>query len=279
MSEILIPNAVYKSQIDNENNPHGSCNVTSMAMGLCWGGCPGAIDGRQIEDWIYEYLLNKGYSRHAPYDLARGTNEWRERNFCDNSTFATLRTDATWQQIEKHVAEGKPCVVHGWFTKSGHIVAIVGKYNGGWIVNDPYGEWFPDGYDTYKSGEQVRYSHQLMDGTCGPDGTIWCHFFDKSHPDPFPKIEDRYRGTEGDIILQKIYHEKLEVSYSEINNYSVLVRQIQVRLTAIGFNPGKTDSIWGAKTESAYTSFCNKFQIDSAFPIDAKISELLIEAK
>ncbi|WP_293282361.1 C39 family peptidase [Microcoleus sp. PH2017_36_ELK_O_B] len=29
----------YLSQLDNKRNPTGSCNVTSVAMCLLWGGC------------------------------------------------------------------------------------------------------------------------------------------------------------------------------------------------------------------------------------------------
>lgn len=281
MTDYIIENAFYNRQTDNTENPHGSCNVTSMTMGLRWGGIPNTLNGNQLEDELYNFLLDNGLSRHYPYDLARGTNEFREKYFPDNSTFVTLRTDATWEDVEKHISDGKPCVVHGWFTESGHIITIVGKYGAGegWIVNDPYGEWFDWGYDCDRSGEKLKYSHNLMNKTCGPDGTMWVHFFDSTHPTPYPKIEQRFRGAEGDIILQKIYEEKLEVFESEINNYSVLVKQIQVRLTKLGFECGKPDSVWGKKTKAAYFDFCSRYEISPELPLDSRISEILIEAK
>lgn len=281
MNEFLIENIPYLPQLNNRENPYGSCNVTSMSMCLGWGGIDPILEGEQIEDVLYNFLLEKKYSRHYPYDLARGTNEFREKYFPENSTFVTLRTDATWQDIEKHISAGKPCVVHGWFTKSGHIVTIVGKYgNGeGWLVNDPYGEWFDWGYDTSRKGEALKYSHKLMDSTCGPNGTIWCHFFDSIHPIPFPKIENRYRSNEKDVTLQKIYDQKLEVFENEINNYSVLVKQMQIRLKTLQFKPGETDSIWGEKTKSAYFDFCKKYDFYPEFPLNSKIAEMLIEAK
>jgi hypothetical protein len=279
MVKFLINNPVYKSQLDNMYNPTGSCNVTSQAMGLCWGGVPRTLNGNQLEDELYNFLIDNGYSRHYPYDLARGTNEFRQKYFSDNKTCVVLKTNATWEEIEKHIKSGKPCVVHGWFTNSGHIVTIVGVTDSGWIVNDPYGEWFYWGYDTNKTGEQVEYSKTLINETCGPDGTIWCHFFDNKSPNVYPKIENRYRGLETDIILQKIYKEKLEVYESEIHNHAFLVKQIQIRLKDLGFKPGKTDSIWGNITKMAYFKFCQDYNISPELPITSEISKILIEAK
>lgn len=280
MSKFLINNPVYKSQLDNIHSPTGSCNVTSMAMGLCWGGVPKTLnENQQLEDELFNFLIYNGYSRHYPYDLARGSNEFRKKYFPENNTFIVLKTNAKWQDIRNHIKSDKPCVIHGWFTSSGHIVEIVGIVDDGWIINDPYGEYGTYGYDTSKSGEQLEYSHVLMDKFCGPDGTIWCHFFDNKSPNIYPKIDNRYCGNETDITLQKVYQEKLEIYESEIKNHSYLVKQIQIRLTDLGFKPGQNDSIWGNMTKIAYYKFCKNFNISPELPITSEIAKILIEAK
>jgi len=166
---LLVP---YLAQLDNEQNPYGSCNVTSVAMCMKYlapgrnFGCP---PGMQLEDFLQNVLESHGKSRHSPYDL-----EWLLKHFGVPDTFSPV---AKWGDAKGWLEGGNPLIVHGYFTQSGHIIVIRGyNDNGDCIVNDPYGEWFSSGYRTDLSGENLVYSDELMKRCCGPDGDLWLHF-------------------------------------------------------------------------------------------------------
>lgn len=161
----------YKSQLDNYYNPTGSCNVTSLAMCLQYLGARRKSNVGQFEDELYEYAINNGLSRHDPNDLAKIVRAYGCR---DNFT-----TNASIDDVTDWLAGGNPVVVHGYFTSFGHIIVFVGYDESGFIVNDPYGEWFADGYDTSVSGEGLNYSYNLIRSTCMPDGSFWVHFISK----------------------------------------------------------------------------------------------------
>lgn len=157
----------YKSQLDNENNPTGSCNVTSLAMCLFKEGIIGNGDG-QLEDQLYVYMERNGLSRHNPHDLAIVA---RDFNVVDDFTeFGTI------ERCQDHLAAGKPCIIHGWFSRFGHIIVLVGYDEDGFWVHDPYGEWHPTGYDTSVSGAYLHYSYNLIKRLCIPDGQFWVHY-------------------------------------------------------------------------------------------------------
>lgn len=165
-------NVPYKSQNDNWYNPSGACNVTSIAMCLEYLGVP-RYDNRfrQFEDELYRWCLDRGYSRHHPEDLARVVRDYHRT---DNFTY--------WGTIERcqdHLRSGNPCVIHGYFTSFGHIIVLVGFDEKGFIVHDPYGEWFPSGYRTDLSGAYLHYSYDLIRRTCLPDGKFWVHYISR----------------------------------------------------------------------------------------------------
>ncbi|USR89666.1 C39 family peptidase [Phormidium yuhuli AB48] len=172
-----LPNQVnlqipYLSQLDNVNNPHGSCNVTCVAMCLAYLGHPHLNQwGDQLEDELYQYCLDNGLSRHSPVDLAKVV---RAYGYQDD-----FQPDAKWGEVKDWLAAGNPIIVHGWFTASGHIIVIRGYNDRGWIVNDPYGEWYEWGYDTQRTGEGLTYSYGMMSRVCGTDGDLWIHYVSK----------------------------------------------------------------------------------------------------
>ena len=50
----------------------------------------------------------------------------------------------------------------------------------GFIVNDPYGEFFQSGYDNRRSGAGLHYSYGLIARTCSPESqqdpqNLWIH--------------------------------------------------------------------------------------------------------
>jgi hypothetical protein len=132
--------------------------------------------GQQFEDELYNWLLYKGLSRHDPYDLVKVVKRYgRQDNF---------KTDATIDEVKRWLAAGNPAVVHGYFTRFGHIITAIGYddtrsrrgLKDGFVVHDPYGEWFPGGYNTEVSGKALNYSYDLIRQTCIPDGQFWVHF-------------------------------------------------------------------------------------------------------
>lgn len=161
----------YKSQLDNFYNPTGSCNVTSMAMCLAFLGAARKTQSGQFEDELYQYALNKGYSRWNPYDLAKIVKDYGCQDyFTDNALI---------EDVQDWLAVGNPAVIHGYFTSFGHVMPVVGYDDDGFFVHDPYGEWFESGYDTSVSGAYLHYSYRLIRRVCMPDGSFWVHFISK----------------------------------------------------------------------------------------------------
>jgi uncharacterized protein YvpB len=160
-------NVPYKSQLDNEFNPTGACNVTSIAMCLAYFGIePQELP--QLEDELYQYIERKGLSRHSPEDLARVVRDYGKK---DDFTIW-----GTFERCRNHISAGNPAVIHGYFTSFGHIIVLVGYDDKGFIVHDPYGEWFGSGYRTDLSGKFLHYSYGLIQRTCIPDGQFWVHY-------------------------------------------------------------------------------------------------------
>jgi Peptidase_C39 like family len=167
----------YKSQRDNELNPDGSCNVTSLAMCLEFLGASRKEDYGQFEDELYDYADRHGLSRHDPHDLALIVEAYGCRD--------DFRTNATIEQVKEWLAAGKPAVTHGYFTDFGHIVVLAGYDEQGFLVHDPFGEWNSWGYlrnefgiSDYK-GEYIAYSYDLITHVCMPDDSFWVHFIAK----------------------------------------------------------------------------------------------------
>ncbi|MGB6168814.1 MAG: peptidoglycan-binding protein, partial [Geitlerinemataceae cyanobacterium] len=172
--------------------------------------------------------------------------------------------------IKLWLAAGKPCIIHGWFTRSGHIVVIRGYTDRGWIVNDPYGEWFSWGYDNSVSGKNLLYSFGMMESICGPNGTMWIHFFDgKPITTPTPTTE---------MTLQEIYRQGKTVSIEDAIGNATLIRQIQVRLRALKLISGQPDGIYGPITEAAIARFALGFNLDPK-QITLEFAKRLIEAR
>ncbi|HIK29236.1 MAG: C39 family peptidase [Oscillatoriaceae bacterium SKW80] len=158
----------YKSQLDNWYNPTGSCNVTSIAMCLEYLKTPRKTYVGQFEDELYQYALSKGLNRHEPEHLAIIVRDYGRKD--------DFKRNATIDAVKDWLAARNPCVIHGYFTSFGHIIVVVGYDPNGFIVHDPYGEWFSDGYRTDLSGAYLHYSYGLIRRTCIPDGSFWVHF-------------------------------------------------------------------------------------------------------
>lgn len=169
------PNFPYYSQLDNELNPTGACNVTSLAMCLTYFNAPRRDRYKrfkQLEDELYAFMRDYGLSRHDPIDLARVIRYY--------GCFDDFQYDATISQVQKWLDKGNPVIIHGYFTDFGHIMPAVDYDKTGLIVNDPYGEWFESGYRTDLSGERLHYSYGLIERTSMTDNQFWVHFCSKN---------------------------------------------------------------------------------------------------
>lgn len=270
----------FFTQLDNTNNPYGSCNVTCVSMCMAYFGHP-AINGSgvQLEDELYQFMLDRGLSRHSPTDLAKLLQLYGYR---DN-----FQADAKWSQVKTWLQNGKPCITHGWFTQSGHIVTLIGYNDRGWIVNDPYGKWSASGYDTYTSGAGIVYSYQDMKDICGTDGDLWIHYVD-GKPGQSPPKPDHTTTTSGsgsssaasapkpsapaEIRLQDILQNNQTLTLTQAAKNRALIEQIQVRLRTLKVLHDKADGLYGPNTKRAIARFANAFDLpaDSIGPAFAK---------
>jgi GH24 family phage-related lysozyme (muramidase)/uncharacterized protein YvpB len=162
----------YFSQLDNQCNPMGSCNVTCVAMALAYLGMPHS-SGAQLEDSLYREMETLGWDRHDPNHLKALVE--RFPGYKD-----IFRTNGRFQDIRTALDMGRPVIIHGYFTASGHIIVIRGYDASGFIVNDPYGEYFQSGYNNCRSGAGLHYSYGLIARTCSPESqqdpkNLWIH--------------------------------------------------------------------------------------------------------
>ncbi len=140
--------------------------MTCVAMCMRFLGIKGDGNG-QLEDQLIRECDRRGLEITCQWSM--------QEMFKWKNIRASFRENATIDQIKKHVDSGKPCIIHGWFTKSGHIIVIRGYNDQGFIVNDPYGEWFESGYRDV-SGESLTYSYELMKRLCFDAVGAWVHF-------------------------------------------------------------------------------------------------------
>ncbi|KPQ32244.1 MAG: putative chitinase [Phormidium sp. OSCR] len=263
----------FFTQLDNSNNPHGSCNVTSVAMCMAYFGHP-SINGSgvQLEDELYQFMLDRGLSRHSPTDLAQLLQLYGYQD--------DFQPDAKWQEVKAWLQQGKPCIVHGWFTASGHIVTIIGYCDRGWLINDPYGKWTANGYDTNSSGAGIVYGYQDMKDICGTDGDLWIHYVD-GKPGQSPPLPDgttlaatasSQSSPTAELKLQDLLTNNQTLTLTQAAKNRALIKQIQVRLRALKVLHDKADGLYGPNTKNAIERFARAFELplDQISPSFAK---------
>jgi hypothetical protein len=158
-------NVPYFNQENNEIEGWRTCGATSVAMVLAFFRINKLDCLPQYEDGVKSRFDRLGIDHGSPIgikSLVEGLG------LIDNLTLAgNLKT------IEGALRTGKICIVHGYFTQSGHIIVIKGIDEcGNFIVNDPTGEWTPRGYkknspmfeDT--KGMNLTYSRKLIASAC-----------------------------------------------------------------------------------------------------------------
>lgn len=165
MQKIL--DVLFFSQLDNIFNPYGSCNVTAIAMCLSYLGIVGDNSQKQLEDQLYHLCLYNRLSRHDPLDLVKLVKLKGKKD--------QFRFDAKIKDVINSINAGKPTVLHGYFTRSGHIIVCHGYSGSNLICHDPYGNYM-DNYSTDAiNGKNVEYPIRLIEDVCMPDGNLWLH--------------------------------------------------------------------------------------------------------
>jgi uncharacterized protein YvpB len=154
-------NIPFFSQRDNEENASGSCNVTSCSMALYYLGIRGDKSRGQLEDQLYDRAERLGIDRHSSDGLRTLLQTYP-------GVIDDLTLFGTFDDIRKAIDKKQPCIVHGYPTRSGHIWVIRGYDSSGFLCNDPWGEWSPNGYIT-EDGENVHYSTRAIGALCTTD--------------------------------------------------------------------------------------------------------------
>lgn len=147
-SPLRVP---YFYQYNNQLEPGSTCNITSVAMVAQYYGVS------VTPDQIYRRIGGPVFT--GPDML------WAARQYGLQGSYSQT---ASAQTIKGHIDAGRPVIVQGYFTKSGHILVITGYDKQGWVVNDPAGLWaqcYACGYPsrTASNGKGARYSYAAME--------------------------------------------------------------------------------------------------------------------
>ena len=144
----------YFYQYSNLNYPGSTCQNTSVAMVLAkygWGGVPDDI-----------FNLHGKNKAQSPSGLASVFNSMASSAGIPQRLQAV--TNGTIQGLKALLAQGKPVIVHGFFTGFGHVLVVTGYSNGSYTVHDPAGKWnqqFKGGYPFGSNstiGKGIQYS-------------------------------------------------------------------------------------------------------------------------
>ena len=156
-----IIQAAYYNHSDNLYEPASTCGVTSAAMLLSAHGTV------TTPDKLYR-RFGKNQGQH-PGGLAEIYEAFGHQA---RSTYK-----GTFAEIRKAIDSGSPVVIHGYMTRSGHIVCVVGYDRFGLVVNDPAGAWngVPKiGYSNLpRNGKNRAYSYDWLRPIDVTDGDIW----------------------------------------------------------------------------------------------------------
>ena len=190
MSSKSLPVPAY-SQLDNLNKPHQTCSYTSLAMVLEYFDKDShkldALDGGQLEDEMSRYAEDvMGLQRGNPSHMELLINEVYGPIVGIKAHFDPYGSRA---KIKGAIDSGSPCVLHGYFTPSGHVLVVIGYDDeayggaGAYIVQDPYGECdlsVPtyEGMPT-KVGPH-RYSYRRVEELCVVADTFWVHTYKRT---------------------------------------------------------------------------------------------------
>lgn len=161
----------YKAQQNFLKNDFSHSNCTNLAMALEYFGCKAVNPNKLLEKELQEWLESQGLDSENPQDLVQVVNAYGCRN-----TFTTI---GSIDAVKEWLFRRNIAIIHGYFTRYGHTVCVIGYNPEGLIVHDPLGKYSEAGYDTSVSGAALTYSYQMIDRLCLKDGEFWVHFISK----------------------------------------------------------------------------------------------------
>ena len=205
----------YCTQINNKLIPYEACNTTAAIMALEAAGIAyPQKSGEQPEDTMTSYFLankdvwdkfkreHKGAWKAGflPQNIS-GTLAWGINEYIGKDVDHFIKTGSL-QLMIWHLLNGKPLIMSGSFTKSGHFVAVMGFYtrqhreyitnaNGVdlsrvdyIIVDDPYGNWHSDYRD--HRGNNIHFTLQefnKLTNESNRDSHKWMHIISEAEND------------------------------------------------------------------------------------------------
>ncbi len=169
-------NVPYFYQYNNQYYPGSSCQNTSIAMVLKhygWQGVPDHITAQYGKDYA-----------QSPAGLADVFNTIASRNGL--SKRIVPNTNGSIEGLKRELDAGHPVIIHGYFTRSGHVVVVVGYDSSGYWVNDPAGTWsqgfksgYPNAYQESTAGKKIYYRKAAFESAVASDGysylPLWYH--------------------------------------------------------------------------------------------------------
>ncbi|WP_017663118.1 C39 family peptidase [Baaleninema simplex] len=162
--ELGVP---YFSQRDNPSYSWATCNTTAIAMVFYYYGLRPTYSS-QLEEELFQWIVQR-------YGVGAQTNHAVLSEMIRAYGYRTVfRTNCRWKEIDKEIAEGRPVILPGYFTATGHIVTVIGYTPSGLIVNDPWGNALTGYTNTY--GAKLLYPNNYLIEKAGTDGNVWSHF-------------------------------------------------------------------------------------------------------
>ena len=171
------PIVPHWSQLSNAVDPYGTCSGTSMAMITDFYALTNPTSlGQRTPDYIY----SRFGKRQTVATLAEVFNTIAAEKGSGLRDYGT--TTGTFDQLRQRASQGKPTIVHGWFTTPGHIMVVTGYDGVNYTVNDPYGKWLltTGSYDTSVSGKGQKYPKAAFERVINDNGMgndLWLHIF------------------------------------------------------------------------------------------------------
>jgi hypothetical protein len=126
----------YQNQRNNKYRPGATCNLTSAAIALSVRGVKSNTPGLSLEDALFECAERNGYNIHTPDGIKSTVETYAPDILC------SFTANGSIERIIAAINRDNVVVVHGYFTRSGHIVAVVGYDSDKktLIVDDPWGD-------------------------------------------------------------------------------------------------------------------------------------------
>lgn len=150
----IILDVPYYSQRDNKVDWWKTCNSSSNAMAAEFLK-PGCVDGS--DDVYYsKYLVPEGDSTD---------HDAQTRALAKLGIKSEFRYDLDYDDLDEQLEKGKPVVIgvlhRGTIAAptGGHVLVVVGRYDKGYICNDPWGKGF--NYDSH-NGRRVEYPYESL---------------------------------------------------------------------------------------------------------------------